>query len=455
MHMPRRPQQQHPQDVPRCRLPARGRQRGAGALIVVLVLFFVMALVAAYSSRNLLFEQKTSANQYRSTQAFEAAEAGVEWALAMLNTGRIDNNCAPATGAAGSFRQRYLAINPTSGLITQTMWINAGTPTPFRPTCVLSGGVWACSCPDTGDPVLAPPGGAAQAPAFRLEFRPTAQPGVVLLRSQGCTRLSDSCLGLATDDALGGDAATALYVLLALKGAITTAPTVAVTARGSVSAGTAFRSVNAAPAANSNPPAGYRTINAGGTVDATGLQLSQAGGILDFGSVAENNATLGALDADRMFTWVFGMARNTYRQQPAAIVRNCPAECDATALASLAADNPGRILWLEGDADLTAAVTIGSPTLPALPVVVVVNGNLTFSAATQIHGLVYVVGNPGAPASTWATAGNGVVYGAAVAEGNIGGTGTPTFSYDAAVLNNLRLQTGSFVRVPGGWKDFP
>ncbi|HRZ62470.1 MAG TPA: PilX N-terminal domain-containing pilus assembly protein, partial [Rubrivivax sp.] len=43
--------------------------RGAAALVVVMVLFFIMSLVAAYASRNLIFEQRTSANNYRSTQA--------------------------------------------------------------------------------------------------------------------------------------------------------------------------------------------------------------------------------------------------------------------------------------------------------------------------------------------------------------------------------------------------
>ena len=71
--MSRRPSPAHP----------RGRtQRGAASLVVVMVLFFIITLVAAYTSRNLLFEQRTSANQYRSTLAFETAEAGIEWALA-------------------------------------------------------------------------------------------------------------------------------------------------------------------------------------------------------------------------------------------------------------------------------------------------------------------------------------------------------------------------------------
>jgi Tfp pilus assembly protein PilX len=67
-------------------------QRGAAALAVVMVLFFVISLVAAYASRNLVFEQRASTNQYRSTLALETAEAGAEWALALLNTGRIDDS---------------------------------------------------------------------------------------------------------------------------------------------------------------------------------------------------------------------------------------------------------------------------------------------------------------------------------------------------------------------------
>jgi Tfp pilus assembly protein PilX len=41
-------------------------QRGAATLLVVVVLFFILALVTAYASRNLIFEQRISANNQRS-----------------------------------------------------------------------------------------------------------------------------------------------------------------------------------------------------------------------------------------------------------------------------------------------------------------------------------------------------------------------------------------------------
>ena len=73
-----------------------------------MLLFFIISLVAAYAGRNLIFEQKTSANQYRATQAFEAAEAGLEWALAMLNGGDRSTPArdppSPIDGTHNTFR---------------------------------------------------------------------------------------------------------------------------------------------------------------------------------------------------------------------------------------------------------------------------------------------------------------------------------------------------------------
>ena len=100
------------------------RQRGAAALVVSMLLLFGMTLIAFFVNRGMIFEQRTSANQYRSTKAFEMAEAGLEWAVARLNT----ESAIAAAGVAGGFNcqpsivltndtfaRRYLTISP-SGL---------------------------------------------------------------------------------------------------------------------------------------------------------------------------------------------------------------------------------------------------------------------------------------------------------------------------------------------------
>ena len=103
--------------VPQRTRPAR--QRGMAALVSVLALLLLVTLSAGYSARNLIFEQRTGINQYRATQALEAADAGQDWALGLLNAGLVDGSCsATADLAQRTFRDRYLDIAPVGGRIT-------------------------------------------------------------------------------------------------------------------------------------------------------------------------------------------------------------------------------------------------------------------------------------------------------------------------------------------------
>jgi hypothetical protein len=422
-----------------------------------MVLFFVMSLVAAYANRNIIFEQKTSANQYRSTQAFEAAEAGVEWALAMLNGGNIDDNCQPSA-AGTSFRARYLSISTSTGVVSSRVWPDAVSgPNNYFILCALASSGWSCSCPpNNAAPSLSAPVTTGPAPAFRLLFLTSGSgPGYITLRSQGCTRLDTNCLA-TPPNASPGDAAATVTAVLALKGAVATPPVAALTA-GTAATGVAG-SVNVTSAAamqltNTEPLVNGFTIDAAGAVNTTNMTLASVPGSPTAGSVVAGDTRL-PVSANQMFFTLFGMSRTAYREQPAAIRLTCPAQCAAKDLATLAAGNPGRVLWLTGNVDLgpdpvTAnAVTIGTP---ATPVVMVINGNLTASAADTINGLVYVV--PTAGTNFWTTGGSFAINGAVVSEGGVDGPGTPQITYSLATMNSLRLASGSFVRVPGGWID--
>ena len=100
-------------------------QRGAAALVVTLMLFLALALASLGLHRHLIAEQRAAANQARATQAFEAAEAGLEWALAQLNsTQRIGTDCQPDTDPAATtptFRERTLSLARTTGAVTPTV----------------------------------------------------------------------------------------------------------------------------------------------------------------------------------------------------------------------------------------------------------------------------------------------------------------------------------------------
>ena len=415
------------------------RQQGVASLVVVMVLFFIISMVAAYTSRNLIFEQRTSTNQYRSTQALEAADAGLQWALGLLNSGRIDATCQASINVADtSFRQRYLAIDGGTGMITPLL-TSGGTP--LLPSCVFDGGNWQCSCPVDSAPVVATPAGTGVFPAYRVRFStvPT-RPGVVKVESNGCTRNADTCLNFP---ATGSDneGRVTVTALVALKGGVSTIPAAPLTLKGTMNLSGAALS-----AVNSDATTAGITIHAGGAVTKAGLVLITAPGTPSDLSVIDGDNSLSSLSANRMFANVFGVWRETYRDQPAAVVLNCGlGGCSAGAVRTAIALNPGRVLWLQGDFSVDSAGDIGSS---AEPVAIVVSGNVSFSAAARIFGVLYT------QSAAWATNGAAEVQGAVVAEGNITGSSTATFVYDAPLLTRVRTRTGSFALVPGSWRDF-
>ena len=441
------------------------RQTGAATLVVVMVLFFIISLVAAYTSRNLIFEQRTSTNQYRSTQALEAADAAMEWALSMLNHGRITDACTTSTISADlSFRQRYLNVDAVTGKITPVL---SAAGVPLQPSCVHTPTGWSCSCPTTGLPTLTPPTAAGVWPAFRVRFRAVAgeagtptvpkQPGVIKLEVVGCTRVDpdptvgEQCLSFDGRGALNEGRVLASS-LVALAGNPSGAPHAALTARGDVNVG------GAALSAYNTAPSGLGiTVHSGGIINTAGLVLRTAPGTPEAASIIPSDtafalpATGTFTTSDRMFATVFNMRPTTFQTQPAALTLNCPISgCSASMVRDALLLNPSRPLWLTGSLVVDSAGDIGAAGNPAL---IVVNGDLQFvTAGVNVHGLVFnrlAVGS-----TTWTTAGSGQVNGAVVAEGGVGGTGTPTIVYDEAVLRHLRFNNGSFVRVPSSWRDF-
>ncbi|HEY6135526.1 MAG TPA: pilus assembly PilX N-terminal domain-containing protein [Rubrivivax sp.] len=455
--------------MPRLHRPPHRTQRGVGALVVVMVLFFIMSMVAAYASRNMIFEQRTSANNARSTQAFEAAEAGLEWAIAMLNGGRVDDVCADTNNiATDSFRNRHLEPAPLrpEGYFRARQWDNAGVDEALQPSCVLGkdeGGQprWSCSCPSGAAPVLAEPAGAGPKPTFRIRLETVDQPGVVRVWSQGCSNFGNQCFAGATERS---DAVAEVNALVGLAPSLTQTPAAAMTVRGDLDAPD-IRVSNAQGA----------VINAGGTVTPANF-MGPAGSpalVVDVddslpGPYYTGPAHAGGLTrGEWMFLAAFGMPPAVYRTQPAVVRMTCADAC-AQKLIDAAARFPGRVIWIDGDLiidDDAPPVTIGSVAAPA---VVIASGDMTFGNGSNvtINGVVYSRG------ARWvATGSTALVNGAFVAEGRSAVdptddgrftvAGAPAIVFDATVLNYLKkaqvrdaLDFGSIVRVPGSWRDF-
>jgi PilX N-terminal len=458
------------------------RQRGLATLVVVMLLFFIVALVAAYANRNLIFEQRTSANQYRSTQALEAAEAGMQWTLAMLNAGRVDNACLPAVAPAQTFRARFIeTINEKrqASLITVAPSVYAT----FMPRCTFdaANGQWVCLCAANSGNALPAVAGDAAKPFFRIRFETViGRTDVLSVQSVGCTRPDTSCLEATAPQAPDGDAMSIVTALVTLRTGLSAIPGGAITAEGGIDGGASaagkgpLTAINADPGSEKFAGTNGVTFTAGDIVTGHVIPISLPGSPGN-SSLRSSEPGLQALTArlgppprtksDRLFSLVFGMWPDTYLAQPSVVQVNCNAGCTSANIAPLAAAHPGHVLWVTGNltvngdigsapaaVDPTIETLAGTEALPPGPVLLIVDGNLTLTSGA-IVGLVYHRAAAGAP--NWDLGlGDTTIRGALVTEGNILGSGTQTVTYDAAVLNRLHTRVGSYVRVPGGWKDY-
>jgi Tfp pilus assembly protein PilX len=426
--------------MPNIRYPRHATPRGAAMLALTVALFAAMLLALVYVNRNLLFEQRSATNLVRSTQAFEAAEAGLAWAGAQLDSpARSDAACLPAdtaTGTATSFRARMLRTDPASGMVAVATWDDSGVAKALQAACVRGATGWACSCPAAGPASLSPPPGARAAPAFVVQFSALPQPGMVRAVATGCTSLAGDCAPAADTPA---DATARVTVDLAIVPALKTAPAAALTARGTidVSPATLLR--------NPDVASGGIAVHTGGALGA--LQIEGPAGSPASAAAIAGDASLANHTADGFFTSSFGMPRGVWAAQPGVKTLRCEGDC-GPALAGLHDEgDAATLVHAPADLRLTGPLVLGTPQRPLL---LVVDGALLLQGDVRVHGLLYSRslrwdGSGGAGAQ---------VQGAAITEGEVGGAAAARITRDADVLARLQHHGVGFARVGGSWRDF-
>lgn len=435
-----------------------GQPRGVAALTVVMILFFVMALVAAYTNRNLVFEQRISANSYRSARALDASEAAIDWTLSMLNGGRIDTNCASSNANNDKdFRGNYLSLVDISEPINpgryEMVWDLDPTKKMF-PSCISKNGILSCICPTlaTRTPAIAIPADGIGT-AFNVSLRRPnneLQPSTINIDALGCGSIgagTSACYNqsqYAQSDVVS-DAKSGVRASIGLVQALPVPPFASLTVGGNASAAN-WITTHSGSSSNSRVD-----IVAGGNVNPPLIS-------------AISDPTLpGLVAANKWFQYRFGVDSSTFKSQPAVITIDCAAGCDSTNLADIHARYPRNPIWVEGNLTITTVDQLGSmpdlpvpPTLPAPatranvndwnPILLIVNGTLTVAANVKIVGFVH------ATDISWSSS-DATLYGALMAPGNFTGTTDAKLNYRADVLQFIGLYYGSFVRVPGGWKQ--
>jgi hypothetical protein len=281
------------------------------------------------------------------------------------------------------------------------------------------------------------------------------QPGLVMIEVNGCTRADENCLSFPGSAAEQEGRAT-LYAMVALKSALPSPPPAALTVRDDVLGGVM-------QIVNTDPDAGGLTVQAGGTINMAGLTLLSVPGSTGDSFVEDDplmndvsplslKVAVPPMNPNRVFNSVFGTLPDTYRQQPAAWAPDCAGgQCTRLALATWASSNPGRVIWVDGDLQLDTLGDIGTAPDPADvantgPVVIVVTGSFVATANARVWGFVY------SQSGAWTGAPD--IRGAAFVEDDLDATAGGRIVFNREVMQHLQHRSGSFVRVPGGWRDF-
>jgi len=426
--------------TPAASLRSRSGQRGVAALFVTVMLCFAMILAVAVAHRNVIVEEQRSANELRAASAFEAAEAGLDWALArIIDPSRIGADCLPSTDAAAvSFRERLVQIEVPSGDFAPRTWMDGGTPAPLQAACVRGTNGWTCRCPADRRPDLPASVGSAMAPAFVIEFAASTRPDVVRVLATGCTRSAAGATCSASIDA-PGEATVRLEAAWGMLPALRAEPAAALTVHGDVDVGATSIGVHNIDAASR-----ALAVHAGGRIVATALRVGAPPGASLGVSLAGDDAALHALSGDRFFARTFGMGHAAWAAQPAARRVDCATDCAGRLGAAI--DAGQRLLVIEGDATITGPAALGSADDP---IVLVATGALHVSGDLELHGVVHAA----LLGMERHDAGPAFVRGAVVT-GADRGNGAVDLHRDAAVLARLAIGSGSFVRVNGSWKDF-
>ena len=422
--------------------------RGAATLVVVMMLFLVMALLAAYANRSLLFEQRIAISYGRASLSQEVAEGGIEWTLAQLNGTAIDTTCKTVDSGGQRFVDRYFQFDVTNRSIASKPAYVDGVVDCARDAANQG---WACRCPvPSPSRTPAPALDAQPESSFVVQMLgvPTLRSGTIQLNIVGCTdSVVDNCLQKSSEISKALVSKAWASTLIGLVSAVRSPPAAPLVVKGGIdSSGAGGLGLH-----NTDPRSGGPLAVLGGVWNSIGLanaRLDSVPGSSPGQAVVQNDEPLAkAPDAAHVFKTFMGISVDRYKQHPALRTITCSADCSGAVEDAYKAGK--RILWVDGPMAISSSKVFGSVNDPLL---VIATGDVTLSGSFQFAGMLVSQGDV-----NWTnTAGAApLLTGVMVVGGSMKTVGTMDIVYQQAVTDQLRNRMGSYVRVSGSWIDEP
>lgn len=412
------------------------KQKGAVTLLTSVVILMLATILVIAVSRTTIMEQRISSNEIRARQAFEAAEAGLNFGIAYVTQTMQGGVTVPS----GTDKNKDLTIDTIALTTITASTKNKYSVAFFNPTESLAN----ISCPDEPDEVVCKlPNGS---PCLPVPIKYLRTPRIV------ACGWSDDGLGrsmvsqrVETVPAMARSPTNPMTA----KGAINVTGSTSVTnyynnltiwSGGSLSvtgaAGKTFvrNPIVTPPAASVTPPLhGTQCASSANYVCATDKNSTGP-------DVIDADPTLSNLTAAQMFYNYFGVADVAAYQ---ASIASMPAVAPGTNLDGIKQES----FVVSGSITSNMSNTIiGSRDQP---VVMIIDGDWTGGGNTIIYGVVYVRGDVD-------LSGGITVQGSVIVEKSMFGTGNLDVIFDQLVMDNIGLGggVGKSALIPGSWRDW-
>ena len=388
-------------------------QAGGTTILMSLVLVITIGLMTVYSAQVTMTEQKISANQYRTKQGFESAQAGLDAIIGRLNVAFVNN--ATVDGVAGD-----LSSFTRAGILLPT----------------LSKSDSASNSQTIGSYTA------------KFEKNNPLYPDIVNITVSGFSgdNQSNSPNQIIRQS-------VAPMSLMAYK------PPTPLIAHGKIDIGGKISIVNKTNSPTGDLPkaswsGGNTKTNFGGVI--ANIDVTSEDGTLDGGTgVYERDEELKNLSNNEFFENFF--TENKQRIKTKAKFVDCSTGCSGNDLIKTDSDGNevplGQIIWVDTDnpggtpgiLKINTAITLGSASLPVL---LIVNGKIEIDHRNaRLTGIVYT-------SEDFTNSGKGNIVGSLISEGNISTDGDLSLTYDNETLTALESNTSRYIRIAGTWKDF-